>query len=338
MVEPRRRRGRLDRAHSNTPHDTRRKKREWLLSRLESIIRKEIPTRDEALNPRYDTTTDTAGQVSLSHLDLQPAPQQGSGAVNTSILDATVLEPPSVIAHPFGEAQVANMNLFDTDYATEHAAPEVNATPPDGSTFRGNVAPQTGSYRRSGSTLVHSSLDLDIPQHLHGASILLRIVGPNDQAVVCLGRIEPDCDIAQVPGKLATYTGYGFDKRGTRGEIFPVMQQKHSFSSIGLTSPDFFIRDLGIMFGPESTVPDLRVNIYLAPTPERTDDGHLDMDQVNQYWDLPYVIISRPLLAKMIASGYQFRDLPARDGILLDATEMPDHIHTLPQPPSQNRQ
>lgn len=93
-------------------------------------------------------------------------------------------------------------------------------------------------------------------------------------------------------------------------QIFPSEPQESTLHAPGHVDFDWFIRDFGIIWRDESTTPDLKVDIPLAPIPDGMPSGFVDMTLVKAAFDAPYVVISRTLLIKMISSGFEIAHIP----------------------------
>lgn len=302
-----------------------KKKRQWLLRCLEKVVGVDLPSREYlASNPlSRKPKTKNKGKERA-----QQEPDRGVGS-SSQLYDAEVTdttdivrmqdgcpEPAPLMADPLPSGEwhktyhqplESNMPFSDPMILDTLPAWEADEMPIDFPTLPFQNVPPA-------SQVVAYPPDHDPPIHDFGDDVdtTLRFVGPNGQAILSSARIEPNSRFSQASVNFARALGYTFDEEGPPRQICPIPEQERTscFSSIGKGSPRWFIRDLGIMFRPEAVVPDLRVNIRLAPYPESVDGTPVDQELVNICCNLPYVIIGGPLLERMIDAGYQFSRIP----------------------------
>lgn len=313
MLRARRHDRRLEAYANSTPSDERRR---WLLPRIQAVTSAEIPSRQETLEfaDRYGRRARSPSPPPVTVLPTWP---QGSVQTNffrpNGAFQGLVIDPALTLLdtgrHPSQTRQAtSHMTSMPSGHNVEpmlesHMSARGPRRPPasPGEVFGID-------YHRQRSRATATSLaNLTIPRRFYGRAIDLRFSGPDGRAILHAARIEPDCEVAQVPLELARILGWEFMAQGTRREIFYNMNGCISNSSLGSMVPDFFIRGFGVHLTPDSMEPELEVSICLASTPDYTthpDYPFIDLDQVRPHWHAPYVVISRPLLIKMMECGW----------------------------------
>ncbi|KAH8176805.1 hypothetical protein LIA77_01887 [Sarocladium implicatum] len=345
MVVPPRQGRRVGTRTHTSPAEARKRKKDWFLRCLHKVVGVEKPSRDDVERRLLSRNPKTKGENEQEEeeeeeegdeeedLDLQNQ-QLGEASGPFSLLDGINAEDTTVFLNlldgDYG-ASPAVTGQLDTRDQTQHVHDPLHQTDMSFSQAHGALAMETMpsfgtsevSVPVNTQTQPHQNLTPPtqavydpapllppLPSHHPYLDLNLRFVGPNNHPIFYAARIEPLTEISQVPPALAIALSYSFDGDGTPGEIFPIANRRTCFSSIGYSTPEWFIRDFGILFTPGATTPDLRVNISLAPTPEPVDE-HTPADPalVRICFNLPYVIIGGRLLERMMAAGFQYPGL-----------------------------
>lgn len=295
-------------------------RRRWLRSRIQAVTRPEIPSRQETLEVA-ERLARRAGSSSPPPATLIPTLRQSSpqtsfarpnGVAQPLAIDPalTLLETgvpsshvPRASSHMTSMSSDHNIEPMFEDFRSVRAPQRQSASP--GEVF--------GRYlQQPPRSPVTRSFNITIPPRFYGRATELRFSGPDGHSILFPARIEPDCDVAQVPGEFAIRLGWAFRQPGTRRQIFECKDGRVSNSSLGRGIPEWLIRGFGIHVTPYSMEPELEVDICLASTPDYTAYPYspsVDLSEVRPYWYAPYVVISRPLLIKMLERGYDLPDL-----------------------------
>jgi hypothetical protein len=271
------------------------------------------------LNPAPATLLPTLPQSSLQTSFTRP-----NGVAQTLAIDPalTLLETGAPSPHvPRASSHMASMSSYHNiepmfeDFRSARAPQRPPASP--GEVFGHSYLHQP---QRSRSPPTRSRFSNTIPRRFYGRATRLRFSGPNGRSILFPASIEPDCEVAQVPWQLAIDLGWGFREPGTSRQIFEYKEDRVSNSSLGCGIPEWFIQGFGIHLTPFSMQPELEVKICLALTPDYTaltpDStvypyfSSVDLNEVRHYWNAPYVVISRPMLIKMMECGWDLEDLP----------------------------
>jgi hypothetical protein len=298
-------------------------RRRWLRPRIQAVISTEIPSKQETLEfaerlGRRSGLLNPPPATVLPTL-LQESPQTSFSRPN-GVVQGLAIDPALTLLE-------TGLQSSQTPQATDHMAsmPSGHSLEPMLQGLASARSPQRppaspGDVLGHGyqgqtpwTTATNGNSNITIPRRFYGRTITLRFSGPDGHSILYPARIEPDCEVAQVPGKLAIILGWRFRAPRTRRQIFHYMDGHVSNSSLGSKIPDWLIRDFGIHLTSDSMEPDLQVPICLASTPDYTTHPNfpfVDLNQVRPHWSAPYVVVSRPLLIKMLERGFDLPDSP----------------------------
>ncbi|KAL2208200.1 hypothetical protein CC79DRAFT_817158 [Sarocladium strictum] len=298
-------------------------RRRWFKPRIQAVTRTEILSRQETLEIA-ERIARIAGSSSPSPVTVLPTSPQGSLLTNSlrpnGVVQGLAIDPALTLSETGLQSSqlpqaTSHLTLMSSGHSVDPMLENLRSawgprrTPASpGEVFGSDY--QRPPLRTTGTTNI---VNTTIPRRFYGRTILLRFSGPDGRAILHAARIEPDCEVAQVPLELARILGWRFMAPRTRRQIFYYMNGCVSHSSLGSRIPDFLIRGFGVHLTPDSMEPELEVDICLASTPDYTthpDFPFIDLNQVRPHWHAPYVVISRPLLIKMMQLGFDLDDSP----------------------------